>query len=161
MLLSVFHYCFCVFILRCCRSFNPSLCRLSPFLLPSVAVSRPCLLVELQPNRPKESGQNKCNQRRPTEGLSYTNCCMGLVGLKSENEKRKCEKKTIPLMFCMSLSIISLHCQKNYGLVWNVTHLHPLFRGGRISLPHSLHVRGWRRMTFQTTYGYLRSWSRD
>ena len=116
-------------------------------------------LSKFSPTGPKESGQNKCNQRRPTEGLSYTNCCMGLMGLKSENEKRECEKETIPLMFCMSL--ISLHCEKNYGLVWNVTHLQPLIRGGRISLPNSLHVRGWRRMTFQTTYGYLRSWSRD
>ena len=30
----------CSFLCRC-RSFNPSLCRLSPFLLPRVAVSRP------------------------------------------------------------------------------------------------------------------------
>ena len=42
MSLSVFHYCICAFILCRCRSFNPSLCRLSPFLLPYVAVSRPC-----------------------------------------------------------------------------------------------------------------------
>ena len=40
MLLSVFYYCICAFLCRC-RSFNPSLCRLSPFLLPYVAVSRP------------------------------------------------------------------------------------------------------------------------
>ena len=107
----------CVFIL--CRSFNPSLCRLSPFLLPYVAVSRPCFSCRnlAQQAGPKESGQNKCNQRRPTEGWSYTKhyCCLDLMGLKSENEKRECEKKTIPLMFCMRL--ISLHCQKNYGVV--------------------------------------------
>ena len=37
-----FDYCIYAFILRCCRSFNPSLGRLSPFLLHYVAVSRPC-----------------------------------------------------------------------------------------------------------------------
>ena len=81
-----------------CRCFNAMFC-----------------LSKFSPTGPKESGQNKCNQRRPTEGLSYTNVCMGLMGLKSENEKRECEKETIPLMFCMHL--ISLHRQKNYGLV--------------------------------------------
>ena len=40
MSLSVFYYCICAFLCRC-RSFNPSLGRLSPFLLSSVAVSRP------------------------------------------------------------------------------------------------------------------------
>ena len=40
---SGFHYCICTFILCRCRSFNPSLGRLSPFLLPYFAVSRPCL----------------------------------------------------------------------------------------------------------------------
>jgi len=38
---SVFYYCFCA-CLRRCRSFNPSLRRLSPFHLSYVAVSRPC-----------------------------------------------------------------------------------------------------------------------
>ena len=42
MLLSGFHYCICAFILCRCCSFSPSLARLSPFLLPYVAVSRPC-----------------------------------------------------------------------------------------------------------------------
>ena len=40
--LSGFHYCICAFILCRCRNFNPSFGRLSPFLLPYVAVSRPC-----------------------------------------------------------------------------------------------------------------------
>ena len=42
MSLLVFYYCICAFILCRCRSFNPSFGPLSPFLLPSVAVSRPC-----------------------------------------------------------------------------------------------------------------------
>ena len=42
MSLSGFHYCICTFILRCCCSFNPSLCRLSAFLLRYVAVLRSC-----------------------------------------------------------------------------------------------------------------------
>ena len=41
MSLSIFYYRICAFLCRC-RSFNPSLCRLSPFLLPYVAVSRTC-----------------------------------------------------------------------------------------------------------------------
>ena len=41
MSLSIFYYRIGAFLCRC-RSFNPCLCRLSPFLLPSVAVSRPC-----------------------------------------------------------------------------------------------------------------------
>ena len=45
MSLPVFYYCICV-CLRRCRSFTPSLCRLSPFHLPYVAVSRPCPLSE-------------------------------------------------------------------------------------------------------------------
>ena len=45
MSLPVFYYCICV-CLRRCRSFTPSLCRLSPFHLPYVAVSRPCRLSE-------------------------------------------------------------------------------------------------------------------
>ena len=43
MSLSVFYHCICV-CLRRCRSFNPSLCRLSPFHLSYVVVSRPCRL---------------------------------------------------------------------------------------------------------------------
>ena len=41
MSLSGFHYCIYAFLCRC-RNFNPSLGRLSPFLLHYVAVSRPC-----------------------------------------------------------------------------------------------------------------------
>jgi len=48
MSLSVFYYCICA-CLRRCRSFNPSLCRLSPFHLSYVAVSRPCRLSEFTP----------------------------------------------------------------------------------------------------------------
>ena len=109
MLLLVFHYCICVFILCRCRSFNPSFGPLSPFLLHYVATSihicvvcrhfccpmslfqgQHVLLVEISPTGPQESDQNKCNQRKPTEGWSYTKlyCCMGLMGLKSENKKR-------------------------------------------------------------------------
>ena len=45
MSLSVFYYCICA-CLRRCRSFNPSFCRLSPFHLSYVAVSRQCRLSE-------------------------------------------------------------------------------------------------------------------
>ena len=43
MSLSVFYYFICPCLCRC-RSFNPSLCRLSPFRLSYVTVSRPCRL---------------------------------------------------------------------------------------------------------------------
>ena len=46
MSLSVFYYCICA-CLRRCRTFNPSLCRLPPFHLSYVAVSRPCRLSKL------------------------------------------------------------------------------------------------------------------
>ena len=47
-------------------------------------------LSKFSPTGPQESGQNKCNQRKPTEGWSYTKlyCCMGLMSLKSENKQR-------------------------------------------------------------------------
>ena len=51
MSLSVFYYCICA-CLRRCRSFNPSLCRLSPFHLSYVAVSRPSRLSEFTPTGP-------------------------------------------------------------------------------------------------------------
>ena len=35
--------------LHCCHSFNPSLCHLSPFHLPCVAVSRPCCSPDFTP----------------------------------------------------------------------------------------------------------------
>ena len=41
MSVSVFYCCLCAFLFHC-RSFNPSLCHLSPFLLSYVAVSRSC-----------------------------------------------------------------------------------------------------------------------
>ena len=40
----------CTF-LCCCRSFNPSLCRLSPSLLPLCHCSKVMLFVEIYPNR--------------------------------------------------------------------------------------------------------------
>jgi len=54
MSLSVFHYCFCA-CLRRCRSFNPSLHRLSPFHLSYVTVSRPCRLSEFTLTGPHKS----------------------------------------------------------------------------------------------------------
>ena len=42
---SIFYYCICAF-LCCCRKFNLSLCRFSPFLLFYVAVSTSCLSSE-------------------------------------------------------------------------------------------------------------------
>ena len=55
--------CICAFILCHCRSFNPSLCHLSSFLLPYVVVSRPFCSLELtltgphQRNRQIHSGK--------------------------------------------------------------------------------------------------------
>ena len=46
MSLSIFYYSIYDF-LCCCHNFNPSLCRVSPFLLFYVSVSRPCRLSEL------------------------------------------------------------------------------------------------------------------
>ena len=52
MLLLVFYYFICAFLCRC-RSFNLSLCHLTPFLLPCITVSRPCCLSsELTLTRP-------------------------------------------------------------------------------------------------------------
>ena len=46
MSLLIFHYCICAFLSGSC-SFNPSLCRLSPFLMPYVDVSRQCHLLNI------------------------------------------------------------------------------------------------------------------
>ena len=46
--LSVFFYCICAFLYRC-HSFNPSLCRLSPFLL-QCRCSKAMSLVGIYPN---------------------------------------------------------------------------------------------------------------
>ena len=54
MSLSVFYYCICACLHRC-RSFNPSLCRLAPFHLSYVAVSRPCRLSEFTLTGPRLS----------------------------------------------------------------------------------------------------------
>ena len=89
--LSVFYYCIRAFILCRCRNFNPIF---RSFVAISAALCR-CFkalfcLSKFRLTEPKESGQNKCNQRKPTEGWSYTKhcCCMGQMGLKSENEKK-------------------------------------------------------------------------
>ena len=50
MFLSVFYYCISAFLFLC-GSFNLSLCRLSKFLLPFLAVSKPCHLWEFYPER--------------------------------------------------------------------------------------------------------------
>ena len=50
MLMLVFYYYICTFLCGR-RSFNPSLCHLSPLLLSYVAVSRPCHLPEFYPHR--------------------------------------------------------------------------------------------------------------
>ena len=55
MSLSVFYYCICPCLCRC-RSFNPSLCRLSPFRLSYVAVSRPCRLSKFTLTGPQNCG---------------------------------------------------------------------------------------------------------
>ena len=53
---------------------------------------------------------------------------MGLMGLKSENEKKGVWKKddTINVLYAPNKPAL----WTSYGLVWNVTHLHPLTRGG-------------------------------
>ena len=62
MSLLVFYNCICAFLCHC-RSFNPSLCHLSSFLLPYATVSRPYCLLELtltgphQRNRQIQSGK--------------------------------------------------------------------------------------------------------
>ena len=58
------------------------------------------------------------------------------MGLKSENEKKECGNKMIPLMFCTRL--INLHCQKNYELVLKCHTSQPPDPGGA-SLPRALH----------------------
>ena len=48
--LLAFSHCICAFVC-CCRSFNPSLCRLLPFLLSHVTFSSPCRLSQFYPKR--------------------------------------------------------------------------------------------------------------
>ena len=50
MFLSVFYYCISAFLCPC-RFSKPSLCRLSKFQLSYLAVSKPCRLLELYPER--------------------------------------------------------------------------------------------------------------
>ena len=64
MSLSVFCYCICACLCPC-RSFNPSLCRLSPFRLPYVAVSRPCRLSKFSLTGPLQKHVNKIHQPLP------------------------------------------------------------------------------------------------
>ena len=59
-----------------------------------------------------------------------------------ESQFRECKNKAIWLMFCMRL--ISLYCQKPvYGLVWNVTRLHPANPWGARLSPPALHRWLW------------------
>ena len=86
MSLSGFHYCICAFTLCSCRSFNPSLCRLSPFLLPYVPVSRPFSLQCR--NLAKQSLKtvvktSVINGELPKGGdIKNTTVCIDLMGLK-------------------------------------------------------------------------------
>ena len=63
MLLSIFHLCLCAFLCHC-RSFNPSLCRLLLFLLPHVAVSRPCCLLKFTLPGPLDCAYSIFSRRR-------------------------------------------------------------------------------------------------
>ena len=58
----VFYYCIHAFQSHC-RSFNPSQCRLSPYLPSYVAVSRPRHLSEFYPNKASVNSQLVCLQR--------------------------------------------------------------------------------------------------
>ena len=53
----------------------------------------------------------------------------------------------------------NLHCQEN--CVWPSLKCHtsppPNLWGARLSPPRPSRIMGWRQMTFQTTYGHLRS----
>ena len=53
MLLLVFYYFICAFLCHC-RSFNLSLCHLTPFLLSCIAVSTPVRLLELTLTGPEQ-----------------------------------------------------------------------------------------------------------
>ena len=99
-------------------------------------------LSKFSPTWPKESGQNKCNQRRPTKGWSYTKhyCCMGLMGLKSENEKKGVWKKddTINVLYAPNKPALP-------EKLWTSLKCHtspPTDPWGHISLPHALHGLG-------------------
>ena len=63
MLLSIFHLCLCAFLCHC-HSFNPSLCRLLLFLLPHVAVSRPCCLLKFTLPGPLDCTYSIFSRRR-------------------------------------------------------------------------------------------------
>ena len=54
MSLSIFYYCICAFLCRC-LSFNPSLCRLSPFSAVICRCFKAMSLVEIYPNRASAS----------------------------------------------------------------------------------------------------------
>ena len=61
--LSIFHHCLCAFHC-CCRSFDRSLCRLFLFLLPHVAVSRPCCLLKFTLPGPLDWAYSIFSKRR-------------------------------------------------------------------------------------------------
>ena len=74
-----------------------------------------------------------------------------------ESQFRESKNKAISLMFCMRL--ISLHCQKTaYGLVWNVTLLHPANPWGtRLSPPPP----SPRVMDYVWTFAFIRGLKKD
>ena len=95
MSLSGFRYCICVFIYLSVAvavstlfgsfvAISATLCRCFKAML---------CLSKFSSTGPKECSQNNCKKRRPAEGWSYTKhyCCVGLTGLKSENEKGSVE----------------------------------------------------------------------
>ena len=86
MSLSGFHYCICAFILSSCRNFNPSLCRLSPFLLPLCrcfkAISLQCRNLAKQ-HLKKVVKTSVINGELPKGGnIQNTTVCIDLMGLK-------------------------------------------------------------------------------
>ena len=94
MSLSGFHYCICAFILCRCSSFNQSFGPLSAFLLHYVAVSRPCFACRnlAQQDLKKVVKTSVINgDLLKGEAIQKHYCFVGLVGLKSENEKRSVE----------------------------------------------------------------------
>ena len=86
MSLSGFHHCICAFTLCSCRSFNPSLCRLSPFLLPLCrcfkAISLQCRNLAKQSLK-KVVKTGVINGELPKGGdIQNTTVCIDLMGLK-------------------------------------------------------------------------------
>ena len=80
MSLSLFHYCFCNCLCRC-HNFNLSSCRLSPFHLSNVTVSRPCHLWNFILNRASTIGESYCSphvRESEIQGLGIRNTSQGI-----------------------------------------------------------------------------------